>query len=123
MQSTRAYGEDDPYVNIPITAGMIGFDGVMDLAVPIGCADIVVDGEYGFSIDHFSVSDNVHNHRAATSDCPCDYDRLRGSGALHCYLTDLFHKGRLLNDCPFGNEAEQRQFFCELYIVNEWCVF
>ena len=64
MQSTRAYGEDDPYVNIPITAGMIGFDGVMDLAVPIGCADIVVDGEYGFSIDHFSVSDNVQVDRA-----------------------------------------------------------
>ncbi len=68
MQSTRAYGEDDPYVNIPITAGMIGLDGVMDLAVPIGCADIVVGGEYGFSIDRCSVSDNDGR-----------------SGSRHCY--------------------------------------
>ena len=70
MQSTRAYGEDDPYVNIPITAGMIGFDGVMDLAVPIGCADIVVGGEYGFSIARFSVSDNDPHRRVGKVDCP-----------------------------------------------------
>ena len=30
-------------------------------------------------------ADNVRNHRAATSDCLCEYVRLRGSGALHCY--------------------------------------
>ena len=88
MQSTRAYGEDDPYVNIPITAGMIGFDGVMDLAVPIGCADIVVDGEYGFSIDHFSVSDNVNDHRAAAIDLQAEKPaRPAAPCASYCYPT------------------------------------
>ena len=85
MQSTRAYGEDDPYVNIPITAGMIGFDGVMDLAVPIGCADIVVDGEYGFSIDHFSVSDNVWHNRAAAVDAPFQNARPAAPRSCLCY--------------------------------------
>ncbi len=30
---------------------------------------------------------NACNHRAATSDCPFENARLRGSGALLCYAT------------------------------------
>ena len=32
-----------------------------------------------------SLTHNVRNHRAATSDCQFENARLRGSGALHCY--------------------------------------
>lgn len=51
MQSTRAYGDEDPYVNIPITAGIIGLVSVLDFAAAIGGAEAAVGGEYGFSID------------------------------------------------------------------------
>jgi len=47
------------------------------------------------------VPHNVQNHRAATSDCPCAYARLRGSGAFFCSaslgFSDLGKHKRLIH--------------------------
>jgi hypothetical protein len=51
MHSTNAYGDDDPYVNIPITAGIMGFVGALDLVAPIGGdVEAIEGGAYGFTI-------------------------------------------------------------------------
>jgi hypothetical protein len=44
MHSTNAYGDDDTYVNIPITAGIMGFEGALDLVAPIGDVEAIVGG-------------------------------------------------------------------------------
>lgn len=57
MHSTRAYGEDEPYVKSPITAGINGFEGAGALDASAFAVEAVEGGEYGLTIDRSGDSD------------------------------------------------------------------